>query len=102
MFQRLLPQTYFPQRALHQSFDNVVSEESSEKMEELHKIEDVLLEIEENLVLRLKTFDKLREKVQSEHERRDFFYNKLLSVEQLCELIPDSNLCNACRKILTD
>ena len=91
----------FPKRALHQSFDKVVSE-SSEKMEELHKIEDILLEIEENLVLRLKNFDKLRENVAIERERRDFFYNKLLGVEQLCELIPDSNPCNVCRKILTE
>lgn len=96
-----LPDKFFPKRALHQPFDTVSSENVVEK-EELHKIEEVLLEIEENLVLRLKAFDKLREKVTIEHARRDFFYNKLLSLEQLCELMPDSTLSDACRKIIED
>lgn len=67
---------------------------------EVATMEDVLLEIEENLVLRLKTFDKLREKVRVEKARRDFFRAKLERLDDLCELMPDSKLSAQCRDIL--
>lgn len=55
----------------------------------------------ETLVLRLKAFDKLREKVAIEHARKEFFFNKLASVEQLCELMPYSAMSDTCKGILT-
>ena len=75
--------------------------EGGESAQERRKIDDVLLEIEETLVLRLKAFDKLREKVAIEHARKEFFFNKLASVEQLCELMPYSAMSDTCKGILT-
>ncbi|QDZ20491.1 microtubule plus-end binding protein [Chloropicon primus] len=102
-------QYQYPQRSLHQSFDRSagaddaaggLTPEEEEKRNELQKIEDVLLEIEETLVLRLKAFDKLREKVSIEKARGDFFHSKLVSLEQLCELMPYSAKSDACRRII--
>ena len=110
---------YFSPRALQRSFDRAESARGAdgsarpgdgtpdegggggESAQERRKIDDVLLEIEETLVLRLKAFDKLREKVAIEHARKEFFFNKLASVEQLCELMPYSAMSDTCKGILT-
>ena len=75
-------------------------QEGGERARELGRIEDVLLEIEETLVLRLKAFEKLRGKVEVERQRKDFFLAKLVSLEQLCELMPYSAKSETCKKIL--
>ena len=88
---------YFSPRALQRSFDraesaggadgsarpgDVTPDEGGgggESAQERRKIDDVLLEIEETLVLRLKAFDKLREKVAIEHARKEFFSTNSLA-----------------------